>query len=182
MWKEIPGYEGLYSVNELGDVLSHPKRNGMKIAEEKILKHTIPKTGYHRVFFKVNKKQKSTFVHRCVALAFIPNPNNYSQVNHLDGNKRNNNVNNLEWCNASQNQKHSYNVLGKKKSRAWLGKFGKNHCSSKKIIQLDLNNKFIKEFAGQHEAQRETGIHQANITKCVNGKRNQAGGFKWQFA
>ena len=48
--------------------------------------------------------------------------------------------------------------------------------------QLDLNNKFIKEFAGQREAQRETGVCQANITKCVNGKRNQAGGFKWQFA
>src|SRR3990167_2906059 len=114
-WKDILGYEGLYQVSNLGRVksLSKLKINGQftHITKEKILININNKTGYLQVNLTRNT-QKVFSVHRLVAQAFIPNPENKPQTNHKDGNKKNNHIDNLEWATVSENGIHSYRVLG----------------------------------------------------------------------
>ena len=116
-WKDIKGYEGLYQISNLGRIKSLRKKiknNGAfgkrKIItkNEKIVSSYKNKDGYSVVQLYKNNKRKLKLVHRLVAEAFIPNPNNYPYVNHKDGNKANNCVDNLEWCNNSMNQLHAF--------------------------------------------------------------------------
>lgn len=98
IWKDIVGYEGFYQVSNLGRVRSL-----------KCIKRTIfNNSGYEIVNLKVKRKQKNKLVHRLVAETFIPNPFNKEQVNHKDGNKKNNSVDNLEWCSRHENMVHAY--------------------------------------------------------------------------
>ena len=125
---------------------------------------------------------KNCRVHRLVAEAFIENPENKPQVNHIDGNKQNNAITNLEWCTRSENEIHSFRVLHQKHNMR--GKFGKPHPNSRIILQIDPDtNKVINKFYGSHEAQRITGIHSANILCCCSHRTNRqyAGGYKWEF-
>ena len=100
MYKNVIGYEGVYQVSECGDV--------KRIGKDKILKPQLSK-GYFKLELCKNSMRKNHNIHRLVALAFIPNPLNKEQVNHIDGNKLNNNVSNLEWATAKENMKHAWN-------------------------------------------------------------------------
>lgn len=103
IWRDIEGYEGLYQVSNIGRVKSLMFRNNKySISREKIMACTI-RSGYYVLVLRKNKERKSEQVHRLVAKAFIPNPNNLLIVNHKDFNRRNNNVQNLEWCTQKQN-------------------------------------------------------------------------------
>ena len=106
IWKPCVGFEGLYEVSNLGNVRSLNYRNRIGFVHNLFL--SASKQGYLTVHFK-NREYK---VHRLVATAFIPNPENKRCVNHLDGNKQNNNVTNLEWCTHSENTRHKFDVLG----------------------------------------------------------------------
>ena len=117
IWKDIEGYEGLYQISNLGRVRSLARAT----TSGKVLKQ-MKKHGYMNVCFSKNNVDKYFRVHRLVALAFIPNPENKPTVNHIDGNKANNNVSNLEWATHSENETHSYRSLGKKPNRPWAGK------------------------------------------------------------
>ena len=112
VWKDIEGYEGLYQVSTCGNVKSLPKvrRNGTGtyIQKERLLKPSNTSTGYKKVELCKDGKRKSFKVHRLVAIAFIPNPDNKPEVNHIDGNKINNNIDNLEWVTSSENSIHAY--------------------------------------------------------------------------
>jgi len=142
IWKPIIGYENFYEVSNLGqirskDTLIENKGSGGKyIKKGCVRKHVINhKTGYHEVMLSVNNKIKNILVHRMVAIAFIPNPNNYETVNHLHGDKDDNSENALEWLSQSKNNKHSFSaglkkptdVSGKKNPRF---KHGKNQAGS----------------------------------------------------
>ena len=116
VWKDIEGYEGLYQVSNFGNIKSlarivhSEKRSDYKI-KEKVLKQSDTTTGYKKVeLHKDNEKRKSFKVHRLVAQAFIPNPENKREVNHIDGNKHNNNANNLEWVTSSENKLHAFEM------------------------------------------------------------------------
>ena len=171
IWKDIPNYNG-YQVSNLGRVKA--------LKTNKILKLNRTRTGYFLIRLYKNKKQKAFLIHRIVAQAFIPNPANKSQVNHKDGNKANNCINNLEWCTISENQKHKIHSSFVK--TPIIGKFGKDNPLSKKIIQINKNNfKKIKIFNGLKEAQRLTGIFEASISRVCNGKQKTAGGYIWRF-
>lgn len=115
IWKDVMNYEGLYKVSNLGRV----KRLERKDSNGRTLKEMIMKTNkngdkkrgyYERVYLSKDGIKKQMRVHRLVAQSFIPNPNKKEQVNHIDGNKLNNNVNNLEWATGSENLKHAIDI------------------------------------------------------------------------
>ena len=171
IWKDIKGYEGLYQVSNIGRIKSLKKYHGKTenwIEREIILKPQISNTGYYRVRLS-NKGVKVFSVHRLVAKAFIENPNDYKEVNHIDGNKINNCSINLEWCSRSQNEKHAY-LTGLAKS-----------TKRKKINQYDLNGNFIKEWDCIRLAEKELRISQSNIIYVCKGKRKSAGNFIWRY-
>lgn len=109
IWKPIKGYEGLYEVSNLGRVKSLPKRAGFSVRKEFIKSIFSDKEGYLKVDL-CNGRGKQMYVHRLVADAFIPNCDNKPMVNHIDGNKQNNSVENLEWCTCQENTIHAFNL------------------------------------------------------------------------
>lgn len=170
-----------YYVTDMGDVYSriyHPIQNpGTRIRK---LKPVLDKKGYVYVTLCRDKKHCPSKIHRLVAEHFIPNPENKPQVNHINGIKTDNRVENLEWCTGSENVLHAFRVLGRKPSRAFLGRFGKLHPLSK-VIQQIQDGKVIAEFYGSGEASRATGIGARNIRSVCEGKREFAGGFRWKY-
>lgn len=114
IWKDIPGFEGIYKINKKGEVKSlnrikRGKGGSTIVVKEKILKQSLDrKNGYLMVTLTKNEKRKNYRIHKLVANLFIPNPNNYPQVNHIDGNKFNNTVDNLEWCTPQENIQHAW--------------------------------------------------------------------------
>lgn len=118
-WRDVVGYEGLYRVSNFGNVKSLQRKiktkNGvLRTQKETLLKKEINTNGYFRVMLCDGKTRKHKQVHRLVADAFIPNADNCDCINHIDGNKQNNSVSNLEWCSYSYNAWHSSNILGNK--------------------------------------------------------------------
>lgn len=174
IWKNVKGYEGIYQVNQNGQIKSvaRIKSNGArppKWCEESILVEQTDRGGYAKVLLSGIGKKKTMAVHRIVATAFIPNPNNYPCINHIDENKQNNSVSNLEWCTAKYN-----NNYGTKRERA-------SKTSSEDVVQFDLNGNVIKIWHGQALAAKTLGIWQGNISMCCRGKLNHTGGFVWKM-
>ena len=170
-WKVIKDYPN-YMVSNLGIVKSLNYRH---TGIEKILKPNIDNRGYLIVKLYKNRKFKSFMVHRLVAQAFIPNPNNYPQVNHKNEIKDDNRPENLEWCDNYYNT--HYGTRNKR-----IGEKHINGKCSKPVLQIDqLTDTIIAEFPSTREVERQLGISQSNISNCCNGKRNIAGGFKWAY-
>lgn len=179
-WRPVVGYEGSYEISTFGRVKGYGRKN--KKDKTKILKQNLKPTGYLYVELHKELKQSSKRVHRLVMIAFVENPENKPYVNHKDCNKSNNNLRNIEWSTIKENAEHAKeNGLYKPAPCRWKGKFGKDHFASKKIAQLNLDGELIKVFYGQQEAERETGVYQANIWKVLNGKRVTAGNYKWKY-
>ena len=156
---KIEGFEN-YEVSNLGKV-----RN---IKSGIMLKPWFTKDGYLRHCLYKHNKRKNLLLHRIIATAFIDNPEKKPQVNHIDENKLNNDLSNLEWCTERENVIH-----GTRTKRA-------AEKLSKKVIQLDLNDNVLNEFESMRQAERETGVLVGNISSCCNGKTKSAGGFKWR--
>lgn len=158
-----------YYITDSGDVLS--RKNGTC----KKLKLSVNRGGYWIVILAIEGARKSYRIHRLVAEKFIKPIEGKEYVNHIDGNKLNNHVNNLEWVTSGENQKHAY-IIGKKRKMN-----GAEHWRSKCIIQMDMNGFNLKEYDGLREASRLTGVSIAGISFAVNGIRKSSGGFKWAF-
>ena len=157
-WAPIKGYEGLYEVSTKGRVQR----------DNKLLHLNSNTYGYLHVTLSKSNQQKTMTVHRLVAETFINNPHEYPQINHRDGNKLNNSVDNLEWCTQLINNRHAINTQLRK---------------TKKIKMLDLNNNLIKVFNNRMEIEKyfNRKISRDLITKCCNGVRKTAYGYRWQY-
>lgn len=158
---------GLYQVSNLGNVRSLNYNKAKKIQHLK--KVVINKRGYLAVGLSKNGIFKIKTVHRLVAETFISNPNNLPQVNHIDENKLNNSVTNLEWCT------NKYNInYGTRKERI-------SEKKGRKIIQLDKDDNIIKVWNGTCQASKELKINEGNIWEACNNKRKTAGKYKWKY-
>jgi len=133
-------------------------------------------SGYIQVNFYRNGQQKTLTLHRLLALSFIENPDNKAEVNHIDGDKLNNDLSNLEWCTRSENIIHGIRIGLFPKKR--MNSRGKKHWRSKPVYQY-LNGVFISEFESSGDASRKTGFHAASIQDACKGKLKTYRGFKW---
>lgn len=175
VWKDVVGYEGLYQVSNMGRVksLSRIGLNGNRL-KERLLKPRPKAFGYLLVCLYKQGNCKNFLIHRLVAEAFIPNPNNYPQINHKDEVTYNNVVSNLEWCTCK------YNInYGSHNERANKSKV--NGKGSKAVLQFDLNGNFIKEYPSTSEIGRQLNFVISNISRCCNGLRKTANGYIWKY-
>lgn len=184
IWKDVVGYEDYYSVSNFGNIKSLHRVVGSKGGFcQKIngihKKQTKTTNGYLKASLSKNGKDKTMLVHRLVAIAFIPNPESKSQVNHINSNRTDNRVENLEWVTPSENIRHGC-IFGSIKSPN-KGIRGSSSKMAKKVEQLDLNNNTITVFDSLVEAGYITKTSPSSISKCCNGKRITAGGFNWRL-
>lgn len=181
-FKDIPWYEGKYQVSNLGRVKS---LNYIRTWRVWILKPCALRYWYLRVVLSNNCNKKNMSVHRLVALAFIPNPDNKPQVNHINWRKWDNRLENLEWCNASENAIHSFRVLWNSNHFRYNNpsptkwKFWKDHPYSKKVYQYDLAWNFIKMWDCLYDIQRELWLKVAPISNCCLWRTKKSYWFKW---
>lgn len=135
--------------------------------------HKAGKTNHLKIGLYKDKKRKHFYVHRLVAEAFIPNPNNYPEVNHKDENPLNNNMNNLEWCT------HSYNMTyGTCQERS-----RKTHIRrTPSILMYDKNGNLISTYESIIQAESETGVPHSNIIACCKGRLKTAKGYIWRYS
>lgn len=184
VWKDIEGFQGCYQVSNLGMVkglnryVPCGKNGGVRLQKGCILSTSENEKGYLRVRISRSRKEKYTFlVHRLVAKAFIENQNNYPQVNHIDGNKKNNNVSNLEWCNNSYNQIHAYAHGLNDQSKYDAGR------PKRKVAQIDIHTKeIIFIYESISNASIETDTQSSLIRKVCKGERSKTKGYKWRYA
>lgn len=183
VWKDVVGYKGYYQVSNLGRirtvgrVVSACYKSRQFIQGRIICPNRFPK-GYLGCTLYKNGSQKLRYIHRLVAEAFIPNPDNYPQVNHIDEDKSNNRVENLEWCTALYN-------MNAGTVTARLSKTRKAMKLGRPIVQIDKStNKIVASFHNSAIAMEATGIDSSAINKCClnRSKFKTAGGYIWKYA
>ena len=162
-WKDVKDYEGHYQVSDKGRVKS------LKQGKERILKPERNKFGYLDIGLRKNGEHKKFKVHRLVAIAFIPNPDNLPQINHKDENKENNKVENLEWCDVKYN-----NIYGTRIQRI-------NEKISKPVLQYTKSGEFVRKWKSTQDGQRNLGYAGSSISRCCRGKLKSAYGFVWKY-
>lgn len=172
-WRDVVGFEGLYLVSDQGEIKSVERRKtnngGTQFVNERIRVLTPDRDGYLKVCLSKNGRHYVKSVHRLVAEAFIPNPYNLPVINHINEDKQDNRVENLEWCTVQHNTMHG------------TGRIRTAMKQGRAVVQLDMDDNAIDEFYSMGVASKATGIPQPNIFKVCNGERNTAGGYKWRY-
>ena len=176
--KDIKNFEGYYQISNLRRVKSLDrnvianKNGGIKILKGTLMKLTRQKgrdeKGYMVVNLRKEGKNKVSFVHRLVAEAFIPNYDNKNTVNHIDGDKSNNNINNLEWSTYSENNKYAIDN-------------GLRHPRSRGISQYDLQGNFIRKYKSIAEASILNNYGRCSISNCLNKRQYSYKGYIWKY-
>ena len=175
IWKDIEGYKGHYQISNYGNVRSLKK-------DAFLMKGGYLK-GYKIISLWKNGTGKMFRVHRLVAAAFIPNPDNKPCIDHIDGDRANNHADNLRWVTAKENCNNpiTKSRLHKKIGVYMTGRLGGLHQRAKKIAMYSACGDLIKTFLSVKDAQRETGLNDSNIIKCCKGIKKTCGGYIWAY-
>lgn len=180
IWRDIEGYEGLYQVSNLGRIKSFISQRNKK---EKILHPSNDKDGYLFIGLYKNGNQKPKRVHRIVAGNFIPNTNNKPQVNHINGDKKDNRVENLEWCTCKENIVHAWeeglHKLSKEHHKKMVEAAAK--VCSKPVMQFTIEGEYINEFSSANKAAKSVNGFHPEIIRCCRGIIKSYNGFIWKF-
>lgn len=181
MWKDIDGFVGIYQISNFGRVKSLSRkikngRNSFFISKEKFLKFRKNKKGYLQVNLSKDGKDYFKGLHQIVADNFIDKEDSSYEVNHIDGDKTNNCLNNLEWVSHKDNMIHAVKHGLLKYDKEIL--LRNNELKRKRVSQYDKSMNFIRTYSSINEAIRETGF--TAIGKCISGKHKTAGGFIWK--
>ncbi len=183
IWKDIENYEGLYQVSTLGRIKSLAGRP--HIVKDRILNIWVG-THYYATCLSKNKKPKFYLVHRLMAVAFVENPYNKPHVNHKDGNKLNNSLDNLEWVTHKENIQHAVDtglkVALKGKDHYKYGVFGKDNFLSKSVIQMDVNGNVLSKFDSMTEMAKYLNVNKGLISRACSGELKTFRGFIFKCA
>lgn len=166
IWKDIPGWEGYYQASNFGRIRSLNYHNTGRV---EILKQRIEKNKYARIGLVKNKIQKQYLVHRLVASAFIPNPDNLPEINHKNEDGTDNRVENLEWCTTKYNR--NYGTCNQRIAKT----------KSKPVIQYDLEGNLVKEWESISAVQRKTGWNTSHISSCCRGRLKTMYNYVWRY-
>lgn len=171
-WKPVDGYKGKYEVSNHGRVKSCKRfRNGKSgvatLVAERLLIQSHDHSGYMKVCLRDGRSSNHS-VHQLVARAFVSNPNDYDQVNHIDENKENNHASNLEWCTASYNS-----AYGSRAQRAGI--------SNKIPVIARKNGEIVGRFDSARDAGKKFSIDSSSITACCKGRLKTTGGMSWEY-
>jgi hypothetical protein len=182
-WRTLP-FNKHYAVSNYGRVKSYGfdyvgLKNVRCVAYPRILKHHLHKQGYVYVAIRENKKPKTYKVHRLVAMMFLDNPFNKRTVNHIDRNRSNNVLSNLEWATHSENNKHRFSFDGVVSNRKGVY----NEGAVRPVHQIDIKTmEIINTFPSMCEANRQTGVYVSSICAVIKGIYKTANGYKWAYA
>ena len=170
VWKQYPKYPFIEASN-LGNVRTKDRyvRNGKgkRLVKGRVLKQHLTKDGYLYVSTSVNGKNICLRVHRIVTICFLPNPNGYPEVNHIDCNRANNNVSNLEWCTSQYNTAY----------RDKLGHTARHNAPKKPVFAVNLKTFEVRRFESQAEAEHQLGISNSSINDVLRGRNKTTGGY-----
>ncbi|MED1602625.1 NUMOD4 domain-containing protein [Alkalihalophilus marmarensis] len=170
VWKEIPGYERIYEASNTGKIRTHRDKtthtvlHGIRKWKQRELKQKVSKDNCHRVCLWKGNKEKTLLVHRLVALAFLEKPKGKDYINHIDGDRNNNHVSNLEWCDYKENNNHAFdNGLIK---------------TNKEVVLMDIATKELHYFRSLSKASAFLGFHPATLSNRIRKGKAEIEGFK----
>ena len=179
IWKDIPCYEGIYKVSNTGKVKSlerkvKGKNGSIRTRKEKILKPKKRSDGYLEVNLWIEGKYKTMKIHRLVCEAFLPNPYNLPEVNHINEDKEDNILENLEYCDRKYNC--NFGTAIERRTKKQKGVYNTKKSKPVKCLETGVTYPSVKE------VQRQFGFHNGYIGYCCNGKFKQAYGYHWEWA
>lgn len=185
IWKDIEDYEGLYEVSSMGRIRSLDKFDSIgRYVKGKILQSILVKNGYMHITLCKGGEKHSFSIHRLVAEAFIPNPDNKPCIDHINTDRTDNRAENLRWVTYQENNNNPLTKnkkCGENHPKPFKGIFGKEHPRSLPILQFTKEGGLIKIWDNTRSVEKETNISHSNICNVLKGKRDYAGGYKWKY-